>query len=299
MSEQSIEAPYSWSEIESELENLRDVTGGFSQAKRGLLTLPSGLNIFVKIGLHDHTQKWANREIRVYDFLVRKGYPYIPQPLITNDDDTGFALEALTPESGWDWQDNWTEERLEETLEALDVLAALKPKGDDKAFLTEEQFGADDDGWAVLAKDHKLQAALLRKLRATGNTAIADKLDFKKEAQQSKKFKFANNALVHYDVRADNCTWNEKTKQIKIVDWNWTALGDRRIDLAAMLTHVHKSGFDVLPGYWSRLDITALQWLTGFWLKAAATPIWPGGPEYLRDMQLLSGITALELRTRL
>ncbi len=39
----------------------------------------------------------------------------------------------------------------------------------------------------------------------------------------------------------------------------------------------------------------ALHWMTGFWFKAAATPIWPGGPAHLRDVQLQSAITARKL----
>ena len=299
MIEEDGQFAYSWDDIESELDNLMDVTGGFSPARRGLLKLKGGENIFVKIGLHEHTQKWANREIKVYDYLIRQQYPYIPQPLLTNSDDTAFALEALTTKQGWDWQDNWNEERLDDTLEALDALAMLKPKGKDREFFSQEQFGQDDNGWVALAGNTKIQAALRRKLRATGFTDLAEQLHIKPEAEKSRKFKFANNALTHYDIRADNCAWNAKKHQVKIVDWNWTCLGDRRVDLAAMLTHVHKSGFDVLPKYWSRLDSEALHWLAGFWLNAAARPIWPGGPEHLRDMQLLSGVTALKLIARL
>lgn len=290
---------YSWSDIEVKLTDLKAVAGGFSPAKRGLLTLPDGRNIFVKIGVDTQSRAAAQREIKVYDYLVSNTFPYIPQPLLTNGNDTGFALEALTPEQGWDWHDDWTKERLDETLEALDALAALKPQGPAKIFFGEQQLGSKNEGWQILATDQTLQKILLQKLHSSGKPALARKLNFTAEADISKRFAFANNTLVHYDIRADNCAWHPKTRELKIIDWNWTCLGDRRIDLAAMLTHVHKSGFDILPDYWTRLDASALQWLAGFWLKAAATSIWPDGPAHLRDMQLGAGIAALELRDRL
>jgi hypothetical protein len=43
----------------------------------------------------------------------------------------------------------------------------------------------------------------------------------------------------------------------------------------------------------------ALHWMAGFWFNAAATPIWDGGPEHLRDFQLLAGVTALRLEKKL
>lgn len=50
-----------------------------------------------------------------------------------------------------------------------------------------------------------------------------------------------------------------------------------------------------LPKYADRLDAGALHWMAGFWFKSAAKPIWEGGPEHLRDFQLLAGLTALDL----
>ncbi|MDR3547707.1 MAG: hypothetical protein P4M11_05480 [Candidatus Pacebacteria bacterium] len=100
-------------------------------------------------------------------------------------------------------------------------------------------------------------------------------------------------------MRADNCAWNKDKREVKLVDWNWLELGDRRIDLAASLTHVQNSGFDVLKSYSDRLDPEALNWMAGFWLNAASQPIWEGGPEKLRDTQLQAGLTALRLAKEL
>jgi hypothetical protein len=77
--------------------------------------------------------------------------------------------------------------------------------------------------------------------------------------------------------------------------WYWAQLDDRDIDLAATLTHIQKSGFDVPSELIEKIDPNAFHWMAGFWFNQAVTPIWEGGPEGLRDFQLLSGLTALRL----
>src|SRR6266702_8906836 len=124
----------SWGDIEKSIETLTKVDGGFSSAHRGIVTLLDGTRAFVKVGVNDPTKKWARKEIEVYRFLQRYTYPFIPQLLAHTNNETSFALEALTPEDGWNWSDEWTEERLAKTLEAMDVLAAIQPEAPTKTF---------------------------------------------------------------------------------------------------------------------------------------------------------------------
>lgn len=291
--------PLEWSEIEKELINLRSVEGGFSQAKRGLITLPNGRHVFAKLGLHEHTKEWAKKEIGVYRFLNRQGYSYIPELLAVNEDESGFALAACLPEDGWNWKEEWSERRLAKTLEALDALAAIKPQGTDLKYFSEKALDESKDGWGPLVETADLRAKLLEKLKDAGKDHLAATLNFETEAAKSKRFVFQNTFLVHNDLRADNCAWNPKTQEVRIVDWNLTQMGDRRIDLSATLTHIHKYGFDVLPMCKDRLDADALHWLAGYFLKQSAMPIWDGGPDHLRDFQLLAGMTALDLAAKI
>jgi hypothetical protein len=81
-----------------------------------------------------------------------------------------------------------------------------------------------------------------------------------------------------------------------LIDWNWTQLGDRRIDVNAVLVDVQLSGFDVLKHQRNRLDKEALVWLAGYWFKSATTKIANGSNlEKLIDFQIRSGIMAMEL----
>lgn len=288
-----------WNDIARSLKSLAKVDGGFNSAHRGVVTLPSNKQVFVKVGIDEHTKLWANKEISAYKFLAKHDYVFIPKLIAYNNDATRFALEALLPEDGWDWSDTWTEARLAKTLEAMDALAVIVPTGEDREYYGHPTVNEDDDGWRQLATNPELQQTLRNKFRSAGYENLADTLDFTVEATRSSTFTFQTDKLVHNDVRADNCAWNDKLQTVKLVDWNWMQLGDRRIDLSATLVSVHKNGLDVLANHRDRLDADALHWLAGFWLKSAATPIWPGGPEHLRDSQLQSGVTALGLAEKL
>jgi hypothetical protein len=285
-----------WSQIEATMTGLSPVEGGNSEAKRGIVTTPEGSKIFVKIGVNEHTKGWATKEINSYRFLEEHGYPYVPRLLSTNRDNTGFAIDALLPDEGWDWTNTWTKERLDATLAATDSLAAIQPESKYKDLFHPVITDADN-GWRTLIESEEKRASLAMKLQATPNPTLMH--DISKHVQRAAAYRVQHDTLVHDDVRADNCAWNNERGEVKLVDWNWLELGDRKIDLAASLTHIQNSGFDVLDGYSDRLDPEALHWMAGFWLHAASNPIWPGGPEKLRDTQLQAGLTALRLAEEL
>ena len=284
-----------WSRIEGALPTLRHAQGGHSDALRGFITLDDE-NIFVKIGVSDSTKAWAAKEIKAYRFLKGKNFPYIPRVLATNDDATGFALEALCSRDGWDWSDTWSHERLNATLEATDALAKIKPDAS-YADLVADPLTLRDHSWEILFESDELQKNLIAKLEESQAEELMTGMP--QHVERSKRFEHRTDQLVHFDIRADNCSWNAATGQVRLVDWNWIQLGDRRIDTAAILVHVHGSGFNVLPEYADRLDADALHWLAGFWFAAASRPIWPGGPAKLRDGQLRSALIALELSEKI
>ena len=286
--------PISWHDIQTALPTLAQTSGGYTTAQRGIVALPEGQKLFVKIGNDDLTKQWAQKEILVYRFLQKRNYPFIPKLLAVNDTETAFALEVL--QDGWDWSDEWTKERLDQTVKAMDLLADIAPDGNDKLLFEKSFISETADGWRPLHESEALQQTLRAKLNAINRHDLADGLDFATNARKSSSFIFERTALVHNDVRADNCAWNKEQQIVKLIDWNWAQLGDRRIDICAFLVHVHKTGFDI-SDYTSRLDKAALHWLAGFWLRAAAESLLEGSSERteLRDYQLASGIVAFDL----
>ena len=281
-----------WEEIEQNLNTLAPVEGGNTSTQRGIIAIAEGRKIFVKIGVDEQTKNWASKEIDAYTFLVEQGYASIPKLLSVNEDHTGFAIDALLSENSWDWSNTWNQERLDATLAAMDVLATIKPDPKYTALLKPVIIDADN-GWVKLSASLEGQAYLASKLRTVSRSEIVDHLH--EYTERASHYILKHDVLIHGDVRADNCAWNKNTGEVKLVDWNWLELGDQRLDFSAFLVHVHQGGFDVLADYADRLDADALHWLAGFWFECASRPIWPGGPEKLRDTQLLSGLTALSL----
>lgn len=284
-----------WKEIENGLPRMTSVEGGYTVAQRGLVLLRNGNQVFVKIGVDENTKKWAQKEIAVYQFLQRQAFISTPALLAFNDDKTAFALEALTSGNGWDWTESWNQQRLATTLETMDELAGIQPNGKDTEFLNNKGLSESDNGWIPLGKSDELKQMLILKLRAAGQYSVIESLDFATLLKRSSGFTFENNALVHNDVRGDNAPWNIYQNTVKLIDWNWTQLGDRRIDINGLLVHAQMSGLDVTSLSSSRLNADALYWLAGFWLRASVKPTQPGGSAHLRDIQLQCGVTAIDL----
>lgn len=290
-----------WQTIENALPTLQKSNSGFTMANRGLITLADQTQIFVKIGTDDNTKAWARKEIEVYEFLQGQSFPHVPKLLAYNADRTAFALEALTANAKWDWTDTWNSGRLNKTLGAMNELAALTPLAASHDVFTSAMISETADGWHPLAESTKKQTVLLEKLRMSGYQTLADALDIPTIAARSSRFVFRNDSLVHNDMRADNGAWNPSLRTVKLIDWNWAQISDRRIDVNSLLVHVHKSGFDVANQHTDWLDADALQWLAGFWLNGAVETDSRNTSEItaLRDYQLSSGVTALELHDKL
>ena len=290
-----------WQIIEDALPTLKKSDSGFTMAKRGIITLADQTQVFVKIGTDNNTKAWARKEIEVYEFLQEQSFPYLPKLLAHNVDRTAFALEALAADAGWDWTDAWNSERLNKTLSAMDELATLTSLAAAHDIFTSGMISETADGWRPLAESPEERTILLEMLRMSGHEELANTLDIPAMAAQSSRFTFHNDSLVHNDVRADNGAWNLSLQSVKLIDWNWAQISDRRIDINSLLVHVYRSGYDVTNQYADWLNADALQWLAGFWLHGATEKDVFNTSEVttLGDYQLLSGIAALELRSKL
>jgi thiamine kinase-like enzyme len=183
----------------------------------------------------------------------------------------------------------------------MDALATIKPAKAEKELFGEKGLTSNTDGWQVLKTSPGKQQKLREMLRSSGHQILADTINTEVMAQQSATYVFKDDSIVHHDVRADNCAWCAQQQMVKLTDWSWTQLGDRTIDINAMLVHVHKAGLNVLEHHANRLHPRALQWLAGFWFNAATEPPRSKAIRHMetRQYQLESGITALELAGKL
>jgi ribosomal protein S18 acetylase RimI-like enzyme len=280
-----------WSTIESSLANTVGIKDGFSSAFKGIVNIPNKEPVFVKLGTDAASKEYTRKEIGFYELLAAHNYSSAPALLAYNPERTGFSLEALLPEDGWDWSDEWTEIRLEKALEAMDELTKIPVDEADKQFLNSVRtISENDGGWRVIAESTELQHQLQQSLAELGYEDFLDSLDIPAFAAEEAAFRFNNNSLVHYDVRSYNCA--EKDGQVRLVDFDWVAMGDSRIATAMTLGDAHASGLDIRKQHSDKLNPASLAWAAGYWLKGSLkTGIDPAN----RNFKLKRGVAALRL----
>ena len=261
-----------WSLIEDHLQSATKINAGFSTAFKGIVSLPGGEEVFVKVGTDDKTKAYNAKEIAVYRLLEEHGYPHAPRLVSVSEAGTEFALEALTAKQGWEWP-TWTEPELSKALEAMDALAEVPLTDAQGAVLrATRSLSEENGGWRTLAESIDEQAAVRKKLAIAGHESFANMIDFDAMADWEAGFSFDQGQLVHYDVRSYNCAWNEAQEAVKLVDFDWAMPGDQRVAFAMCLADAHSPGLDVRKQHRSRLDPDALTWAAGYWLKGTLKP---------------------------
>jgi len=276
-----------WPEIQNAMEHMQPVEGGFTAARRGIVTLEGGERVFVKQAIDEQTGGWIELEKKAYHWLAGQGYAYAPKIIIEGFD--GFVLPDL---SGLDWSDTWSAEKLEAAFEAMDALAGLS----DAAQGVFDYF-KESDQWVTVPDSSVDYRAL------TDDAQILDRVsgilargEVRKQLQQlAASQPERGDTLIHLDVRADNFCYDEAAKVGYLVDWNWLSLGSAIFDVNALLVSVQQRGFDVAGYCPERLDAASLASLTGFWLTQAALPSNDALTLRRHQHQLNSALTAYEL----
>ena len=142
-----------WSIAKNSLHTLKQTEGGYSGAKRGIITLPNGKKMFIKIALNDSNNKHINREIEVYRWLQPKNLSFMPK--LHSYTDGGLLIDDL---SDYDFSDTWTDQKLVDVMAFIDTLADTKIDDSDD-FLKSLDY---DNGWQVLVDDTNLRDVQLK-----------------------------------------------------------------------------------------------------------------------------------------
>lgn len=275
-----------WTDIDNAMGTFRPTTGGFSVAKRGIVTLSDRKSVFVKLAVNAETKGFIDEEIKSYKWLAKKGYQHMPELLLFKPG--GIVLPDL---SQFDWSDNWTEKKLKKILEALDQLGDIQLTKEDKAALKDVVIG---NGWREIKEDADKKDRLIKKLKSYPKlvNALDERLDEfadKCDEYQSARDKFVP---IHADARADNFAYDEATGRVYLADWNWMGLGRKGHEDVGLLVSAAKAGFDVDSFCPERIDVVAALYLAGFWLSRSMNKIWEGGDPSLRDFQFESAMQA-------
>lgn len=282
-----------WDEIIAASDTIEAVSGGFTQSKRGIISLPSGQRLFVKVAVDSQSEAWLRQEIRAYEWLESQDYPYAPRMIARSE--TGFALPDF---SGLDWSNTWDDHKLNAAFRAMDQLATLS----DNALSEFPNANLGDNPWSkvpigagayetVAAQDSSLLSRTARLLQDTIARAAYTRL--------AETNPLRGKQLIHLDVRADNFAYDKRRDNGFLVDWNWLSLGTKAFDQTAFLVDVYKSGYDVVENCRDRLDVASLAWLMGYWLAEVAKNPASKRSEKLRYYQLQSAVRADDIIRRL
>jgi hypothetical protein len=201
----------------------REVAGGYTLARRSVVTLADGRTAFVKRAVDDETRGWLEAERRMYAAVSG---PFMPRVLASQDG--VLVLEDL---SDGHWPPPWREGDVRAVMDALDELHAVPPP----AGLPHPQ-QVDDlrGGWPDVAADPEPFLALGLASPDWLRESLPALLDAADRAELD------GDRLVHLDIRSDNLCLRDG--RCLIVDWNWAARGNPQLDLVFWLPSLRLEG---------------------------------------------------------
>jgi hypothetical protein len=205
-------------------------TGGYTPARRWVVTLDDGRTAFVKVATDELTASWLRDEHLAYSML--RGAPFMPG-YVGFHDDGARPVMALEDLSGAEWPPPWTPERVDAVLACLADVAGT-PAPDGLPLAADDHLGLRH-GWSEIERDPEpfLQLGLC----SEGWLSVA--LPVLLEAARSAPLD--GTALLHFDVRSDNVCFRSDGHAI-LVDWNWTSVGNAWVDVAGWLPSLHAEG---------------------------------------------------------
>jgi hypothetical protein len=253
-------------------------TAGYTPARRWVVTLANGATAFLKVATDEQTASWLRDEHVAYSVLG--GAPFLPNYLGWYDDGSAPVL-ALEDLSNATWPPPWTAEAIDAVRRTLAEVHDTPPY--------EGLPRADDDhlglreGWGEIALDPAPFLAL-GLCSAGWLERHLDDLD-----RASRAAPLGGDALLHLDVRSDNLCIDQG--RARLVDWNWTSVGNPDVDLLSWLPSLQVEGGpapdDLVSGHG---EIAAA--LAGFLCSHAGRPTIPTAPR-VRPAQLAQARTAL------
>jgi hypothetical protein len=260
---------YDWNkEIEPYLDTLQVAEGGYSSARRGIVTIVGGKRIFVKMALGDDLMtKWLRKEVKAYRILNQAGYPYIPKLLSYSDDESAMAIEYL---AGASFESTWDDDKLNAIIKAQEALRPYK-----EYFADDPDFALDsvvdrEVKWPIILTGNNIEIInqKLVKLDAGFSLTKEQILDLQKSDEG---WFIKSDTLVHQDIRADNFGYYADQKTGKLIDWNWLCLGDESLDRTPLFVNMYMLGFDPYQAHPGSYDEKMLAYMVSFWIDQILT----------------------------
>lgn len=266
---------------------VREVEGGFTDARRGVLVLDDGRTAFFKASVDELTAKWLRDEHRIYGAPSLRDATFLPRLVAWDPADPLLVIEDL---SDGRRPPPWSPGDVRLLLDGFAAIhAAPVPEG-----LPTMGLGTDDwltfHGWRLLRSDPSdfLRVGLCTERWLEGS------IDALAEAEAG--FDLSGESLLHLDVRSDNLALRDHAV---FFDWNWARRGNPELDVAFSLPNLALEGgpgpWDVMAGSPEAAAIVA-----GFFCRQASLPTGGPGdpPAAVRDFQRRQGRVALDWAAR-
>lgn len=239
--------------------SFRPASGGYTAAKRGVVSFENGKTAFLKAAVSEQTAEWLRTENAVYRHLGAYDADFLPRVLAWNDDGARPIL-LLEDLSAAHWPPPWETAQAVRVAEALSRLRRVPPM---PGMTLLETYRDDFSGWRKVAAD---PASFLSLGLCTGawlHTALPSL-----QAAEA-AVRLDGEDFLHLDVRSDNlCFTPDRTI---FVDWNWACTGNGLVDLAAWLPSLHAEGGPAPETFLPDAPEMAAA-LSGFWAAQAGLP---------------------------
>lgn len=237
------------------------VKQGYTEALRFIAVFPDARRVFIKAALNELCCNWLRREQLIYASLNEA---YMPQMLAWIDEDEKPIL-VLEDLSKGDWSGNWSKNKIQAVLAALDSISKTKPPA---GLPSLESMRGQFASWTYLATSK----SEFLKLDLSSEEWLCQALPHLIEAD--KRANLAGNKLLHLDIRSDNICFFQVQNKVLLADWNWACTGNPQMDLLLWLPSLHMEGgpapqlmADAGP---DTANLIAL--ISGYWVSRAATP---------------------------
>ncbi len=287
------------------------VEGGYSRNRRAIIEV-NGQSLFAKevdVDILPDDGKvelaWLKKDYGVVSELSKMGVEVAPDWAELDMDGHLLLLPSYKQEDGWLWSLPVAGETRTRYIQAVvhatkQLEATVLPENLTEKLSLQPYFRdeiAYYEGVTPLFADGVLRRRLIEKytdFQQKGghllpvNVHMVETLgsdESLKDLQQAtaRLAGLPNSHLNHCDVRSDNIAYNEKTGEVKFVDWNWASYAPAKFGATEFILDMARRGADVSP-WFDDISVDLLAGMVGyFMIRSLKEPLSTGST--LRDMQ--------------
>jgi hypothetical protein len=287
------------------------VEGGYSRNRRAIIDVGDksffakevDVNILPDEG--DTELAWLKKDYGIITELGKHGVSMAPDWAELQLDGHLLLMPSYKKEDGWHWSvpadESIRTEYIQSVIDATKQLEATELSKDQMEKLSLDPFFRDEianyEGIAPLFSDTALREQLIEKYSKLQENSghlspmavqmvktLSDDESLRDLQERTMNLRnLPNDRLNHCDVRSDNIAYNQKTGEVKFVDWNWASYAPAKFGATEFLLDMARRGVDVSPWH-DDMSVDLLAATVGYYMiRSLKPPLTPGST--LREMQ--------------